>query len=177
MRPAISLEGGSRRTDVVLAVAFALHVAITLWCALHHEAWADEGDPWLLMRDATVSDMLLSASNGGVPLLFHVSVLPFARAGLPYVAMQLLNLVYVWAAVLLLFRARAFPTPVKVLFAFSYFPAFEFSVIPRPYALQMLLTFAMAATWRERRARPLRLAAVNALLANTSSLYILRQHS
>lgn len=161
------------RTRVILAIAFALHVAVTLWCAFHHEVWADEGDPWLLMRDASVSDMFLSASNGGVPLLFHFTVLPLARAGLPYFAMQLLNLFYVWGAVLLLFRARAFSTPVKVLFAFSYFPAFEFSVIPRPYGLQMLLTFAMAAAWRDRHSHPLRLAAIVALLANTSSLGLL----
>src|SRR3712207_6855820 len=41
-----------RSTRIVLASAFALHVAITLWTALHHEAWFDEADPWLLMRDA-----------------------------------------------------------------------------------------------------------------------------
>jgi len=153
----------------VLAAAFVLHVAITLWTALHHEAWADEGDPWLLMRDASVPDMLLSASNGGVPLLFHVTLLPFARTGMPYLAMQLLNLVYVWTAVALVFRSRAFPGLVKILFAFSYYPAFEYAVIPRPYGLQMLLTFAMAASWKERDSRPLRLGIIIALLANTSS--------
>lgn len=165
------LAGGeSERERVALAVAFVLFAGITFWCALHHEAWSDEGDPWLLARDAPFADMLVSASNGGVPLLFHLSVLPFARAGLPYFAMQFLNLLYVWAAVLVLFRSPAFPAAVKVLFAFSYFPAFEFGVIPRPYGLQMLLMFATAAAWRERHVRPLRIALVVALLANTTSL-------
>lgn len=168
------LSGGeTRRERIVLAIAFVLFVAITFWCAWHHEAWSDEGDPWLLARDAPFPDMLVSASNGGVPLLFHLTVLPFARAGLPYFAMQFVNLVYVWLAVLLLFRARAFPTPVKVLFAFSYFPVFEFGVIPRPYGLQMLLMFAMASAWGERHTRPLRVAAAIALLANTTSLGLL----
>jgi len=168
------LAGGeTKRERIVLSLSFVLFVAITFWCALHHEAWSDEGDPWLLARDAPFSDMLVSASNGGVPLLFHLTVLPFARAGLPYFAMQFVNLVYVWLAVLLLFRARAFPTPIKVLFAFSYFPAFEFGVIPRPYGLQMLLMFAMAASWRERHTRPLRVGVAIALLANTTSLGLL----
>lgn len=169
-----SLAGGATRSEQrILSVSFVLFAAITLWCALHHEAWFDEADPWLLVRDAPFADMLVSASNGGVPLLFHLTVLPFARAGLPYFAMQLVNLVYVWLAVLLLFRAPAFPSVVKVLFAFSYFPAFEFGVIPRPYGLQMLLTFAVAAVWRERHTRPLRVAAAIALLANTTTLGLL----
>lgn len=168
------LAGGEKRGErTVLASAFALFVAITFWCALHHEAWSDEGDPWLLVRDAPFADMLVSASNGGVPLLFHLTVLPFARAGLPYFAMQLLNLLYVWGAVLLLLRSRAFPPVVKVLFAFSYFPAFEFAVIPRPYGLQMLLMFAMAAAWRSRHTHPLRVGFAIALLANTTSLGLL----
>ncbi len=154
----------------LLSSAFVLHVAITLWVALHHEAWRDEADPWLLMRDADAASMLRAASNGGTPLLFHLTLLPFARAGLPYVAQQFLNLIYVWGAVALMLRSRAFATPVKVLFALSYYPAFEFAVIARPYGLQMLLTFAIAEAWRERHARSVRLGLLLALLANTSTL-------
>jgi hypothetical protein len=154
----------------LLSLAFVLHVAITFWVALHHEVWADEGDPWLLMRDADAASILRSASNGGVPLLFHLSLLPFARLGFPYFAQQFLNLLYVWGAVALVLRSRAFAWPVKVLFAFSYYPGFEFAIIPRPYGLQMLLTFAMAEGWAERRERPVRLGVIVALLANTSTL-------
>lgn len=163
-------DGADRRQRVVLVVTFVLHVAITLWCALHHEVWRDEADPWLLARDATASEMWQSAAHGGTPLLFYVSVLPFARSGLPYVSMQLLNLAFVWAAVSLVLRARAFPLSVRVLFAFSYFAAFEYSVIARTYGLQMLLTFGVAAAWRDRTTHRLRLAVVVALLANTSSI-------
>ena len=153
-----------------LIAAFVLFAAVTFWTTLHHEIWSDEGDPWLLMRDADLGSIFRSASNGGVPLLFHWTIFPFARLGAPPLAMQLLNLMYVWAAVALLFRSTAFPALVKVLFAFSYFPAFEFAVITRPYGLQMLLTFAMAACWRERREHPVRLGIIVALLANTSTL-------
>ncbi|HYK03568.1 MAG TPA: hypothetical protein VE974_17560 [Thermoanaerobaculia bacterium] len=157
----------------LLSLVFVLHVAITLFVALHHEVWADEGDPWLLMRDADVATIFHAASNRGVPLLFEATVWPFARAGFPYVAQQLINLVYVWGAVWVLLRSRAFSVPVKVLFAFSYYPAFEFAVIPRPYGLQMLLTFAVGAAWLERQERPVRLGVLVALLANTTTLGLL----
>lgn len=153
-----------------LTLAFVLHIGITLWVSLHHEAWHDEADTWLLVRDATPADMLQAASNAGVPMLWHLTILPFARAGFSYVALQMLNLVYVWGAVFLILRSRAFSTPVKVLFALSYYPAFEFGVIPRPYGLQMLLTFAVAEAWRTRHERPMRLGVLVALLANTTAL-------
>jgi hypothetical protein len=154
----------------VLAAVFVLHAAITLWATLHHEPWRDEADPWLLMRDGDVASILQAASGRGVPLLFELTVWPFARLGAPYLAQQLLNLIYVWMAVALVLRSRAFAAPVKVLFAFSYYPAFEYAAVARPYGLQMLLTFAMAEAWRSRQARPLRLAIVIALLANTTVL-------
>jgi hypothetical protein len=159
-----------RSERVWLVSAFVLHVAVTLWVSLHHEPWFDEADPWLLMRDATPAKMLHSSANRGVPLLWEMTVLPFARLGFPYLAQQLLNLVYVWGAVLLFLRSRAFSTPVKVLFALSYYPAFEFAVIPRPYGLQMLLTFAMAEAWKTRHERPVRLGVLAALLANTTTM-------
>lgn len=169
------MAGAAAARDVpharlVLTAAFVLHVALTLWSTFHHEPWRDEADPWLLVRDASFAEMRISSANGGTPLLFHLSVLPFARAGFPYAAMQLVNLCFVWAAVLLVFRSRAFPLVVKVLFAFSYFPAFEFAAVARPYGLQMLLTFAIAAAWRARQEKPVRLAAAVALLANASTL-------
>jgi hypothetical protein len=152
----------------VIAAAFLLHVAITGWTAFHHEAWADEADSWLLVRDADVATVVRVASHRGAPLLFEATLWPFARAGAPYTVQQLLNLLWVWLAVLFVLCASELPLVIRVLFALSYYPAFEYAVNARPYGLQMLLTFAMAAAWREREAKPMRLAVVIALLANTT---------
>lgn len=155
-------------TRAILAAAFLLHVGITGWVAFHHEAWADEADSWLLVRDAPVPEVIRIASHRGAPLLFEALLWPLARAGAPYAAQQIINLLSVWAAVLLVLRASELPLPVRVLFPFSYYPAFEYAVNARPYGLQMLFTFAMAACWRTRRERPMRLAIAIALLANTT---------
>ena len=153
---------------VVLGAVFVAYAALTLWVALHHEPWLDEADSWLLMRDADAPAILRYASYGGTPLLFHALIWPFARAGFPYVAQQLVALACAWGAVWLVLHARAFPAPVRLLFPFSFFPSYTYSVLARPYALFMLLLFAMAALWRRREERPLRLAVVIALLANVN---------
>jgi hypothetical protein len=71
--------------------------------------------------------------------------------------------------VLLVLRAAPFPLLVRVLFAFSYFPAFEYGVISRPYALFTLLTLGMAALWRQRDEKPLAIAICVALLASSTA--------
>jgi hypothetical protein len=153
---------------VVLGGVFAVYAALTLWVGLHHEPWRDEADTWLLMRDASPAEVLRYASWGGTPLLFHLTILPFARSGLPYLSQQLLVLLYAWGAVWLVLRSPAFPAPVKLLFPFSFYPSFEYSVVARPYALFMLLLFLMAAQWRTREEKPVRLAIAVALLANVT---------
>lgn len=153
---------------VVVACVFAAYVALTSWVALHHEPWLDEADTWLLMRDADAPTIVRYASYGGTPLLFHLTILPFARTGFPYLAQQIVALTFAWAAVWLFLHAQAFPFPVRILFPFSFFPSFDYAVIARPYGLLMLLVFAVAAQWRTRDEQPVRLAVTIALLANVS---------
>ena len=151
-----------------VTIVFLAYAALTLWVTLHHEAWSDEADSWLLMRDGGLHDIFALTANRGTPLLWYLILWPFAAAGAPYLAQQLLNLAFAWGSVWLLLRSRAFPWPVKVLFAFSYYASFEYAALARNYALLMFLLFLMARQWREREERPLRLAVTIALMANTS---------
>jgi hypothetical protein len=83
-------------------------------------------------------------------------------------AMTLLNLAFAWAAALLFLIAAPFPRSVRALFVFSYFAAYEYAVLARPYALGMLLLFCALATWRGRAERPMPFAISVALLANAT---------
>ena len=142
----------------VLALVFVAYAALTLWVTLHHEPWRDEADTWLIARDATLVETLRIPAHRGVPLLWDFLLRPFAKAGAPYLAQQLLNLACAWGAVLLLMWSRAFPPLLKAIFPFSFYASFEYAAIARPYALLMLLLFAMGEWWRSREEKPLRLA-------------------
>jgi hypothetical protein len=152
----------------VLAIVFVAYAALTLWVTLHHEPWRDEADTWLIARDATLGETLRIPAHRGVPLLWDFLLRPFAKAGVPYLAQQLLNLACMWGAVLLLMRSRAFPPLLKIVFPFSFYASYEYAAIARPYALLTLLLFAMAECWRTRGEKPVRLAIVLALLANVT---------
>ncbi len=148
-----------------IAVVFCLYAATTLVVALHHERWRDEADVWLLLRDGGVTTMLERTGYVGSPALWYLLVGALTKLGLPYGSMTILNLVIAWAAVLLFLIAAPFSRLTRTLFAFSFYPAYEYAVIARQYALLMLLFFAALAT---RRQHPLGFAICLALLANTT---------
>jgi len=154
--------------SVWLIAGAILYAILTLWLALHHEAWCDEADTWLLMRDGGVGVMLANTGRAETPALWYLLIAPLASAGLPYVAQQLLTLVCCWTAMALFLMFAPFRVPLKLLFLFSFYATAEYAVQARPYALLIAVLFGIAAAWPARDEKPLRLAVLTALLANTT---------
>lgn len=152
----------------VALAALVLFVAVTLFVALHHEPWRDEADSWLRVRDGDFHTLVVRGRYTGFPLLWYALLAPLPRLGLPFLSQALLNLLIAAAAVALLLRLPL-GWITRILAAFSYFFAYEYSVIARPYALAILLAFAAAAMHRQRDARPYAYAAVLALLFNVNA--------
>ncbi len=150
-------------------IALVAYAAATLWLTLHHEAWCNEADTWLLMRDGGVRVMLANTGRAGTPALWYLCLAPLASAGLPYLAQQLLNLAFIWTAMLLFLLFAHFRPLLKVLFLFSLYPAVEYAVQARPYALLVLLLFGIATLWPDRAEKAVRIALLVALLANTTA--------
>lgn len=148
-----------------VAAAFVAYAAVTLWVAVHHEPWRDEADPWLLIRDGGVTTMLARTGWVGMPALWYLAIAPLVKLGLPYASMTLLNLAFAWAAALVFLIAAPFSRLIRVAFVFSYFMAFEYAAIARPYALALMLLFTALAAWKRR---PMLFAVAVALLANTT---------
>ena len=151
------------------ATLLILYAAATLLLTLHHEPWRDEAETWLVARDLPLDQTLTWTRAAGTPFLWPALVLPFARGGAPYAAQALLNWAFmVAAAALFLFRAP-FTATTKALFLLSFYPAYQYAVIARTYALGILLLFCVVA-WHDRRhARPITYAIVVALLANANA--------
>jgi len=163
----LTTEAATPRTFVAAVVAgFA---AITAFVAAHHEPWRDEADAWLVVRDIDFAHFFDWTRHAGTPALWYGLLAPLARLGLPYESQKGLHLVVATAA-MAIFAARApLSRLTKVLAVFSYYFAYEYSVIVRSYALAILLVFAAAALWRVRAERPIAIGLVLALLCNTNA--------
>jgi hypothetical protein len=152
-----------------VAAVVAAFAAVIAFVAAHHEPWRDEADAWLVVRDIHFSQFFDWTRHAGTPALWYGLLAPLARAGLPYASQKVLHLIVAIAAVSIFVARAPLSRLTKVLTVFSYYFAYEYSVIVRSYALAVLLTFAAAALWRKRAQWPVALGVVLALLCNTNA--------
>jgi hypothetical protein len=170
------LRSVSRTTTSQDGPAWGAHVCLTLLAAVllyvgpHHRAWFDEAQAWLIARDASPWTILTTiARHEGSPALWHLLLWGVQRAGLPYALFWTVSAALCLAgAAIVLYRAP-FPLWLRAGVAFSYFVAYQFALVARSYALDVLLLPAIAAAWSGRRERPLVYALLLALLANTNA--------
>jgi hypothetical protein len=150
-------------------IVLVTFMAITTFVAAHHEAWRDEADAWLVVRDIDFSQIFQWSRHAGTPLLWYGLLAPLARVGLPYQSQQVLHFAVILAAMAVFVVFAPLSRLTKVLAVFSYYFTYEYAVIVRSYALAILLVFVAAALWKQRRERPVALGLVLALLCNTNA--------
>jgi hypothetical protein len=141
---------------------------LTLVLTLRHEPWRDEADSWLVARDLPLANFIEWTRSIGTPGLWHLLVSPLARTGMPYATQGLLHWALIVAAAALFVHKSPFTIATKVLFLFSFYPAYQYAVIARSYALGILLAFCVAALYPTRFVAPLRYAIAVALLCNAN---------
>ncbi len=162
---AAGVPGPFRLTAVLVALFFGL----SLVKILRHEMWRDELVAWLIARDSeSLVNLLHTVRYEGHPPLWHLCLYLLTRVTGDPLAMQLLHLAVATAVVYVVTRFSPFTRLQKILFAFGYFPFFEYGTISRNYALGLLFTFAFCALYASPRKPYLGLAGLLVLLAQTS---------
>ncbi len=146
-----------------------LYAACVLFVTAHHEPWRDEADQWMVARDNGLGGLLRLTGYMGHPSLWYLILMPLTRLGVSYEAALFVNTAIAIAAAGLLLARAPFPLWMRCLIAFSFFPAYEYAVIARSYALTMLLVFALASLDERRTERPFLYGALIAALANTNT--------
>jgi hypothetical protein len=135
---------------------------------LRHEPWFDEAQAWLIARDLDIISIFKQMAYEGTPALWHLLLVPFAKTGLPYTSEFILHLIIAVAAVTVFVLYAPFSRITKVLFIFSYYMAYEYSIIARSYGLSILLLFLIATLYGKRFKHPLRYSVLILLLFNTN---------
>lgn len=151
-------------------VVLALYAAWIVFVGWHHEPFADEAQAWLIGRDASLGQIFGTVLHyEGSPGLWHALLWALNRLHLPYEALFLVSAACgIAGAALVLWRAP-FPSWMRVAVLVSYFYGYQFPVVARSYALDLVLV-PLAACWFAQRTRqPLRYGLVIALIASCNS--------
>lgn len=152
------------------ALGAALFAAALIAVGAHHEAWFDEAQAWLLARDSTLPDLLLERLHyEGSPGLWHALLWLAMQAGYPFSGLWLLSSALAVSGAFLVLRAAPFPIWLRIGLIGSYFFAYQYAIVARSYALDLLLIPLAAILFPGRVTRPLPYAIVLGLLANANA--------
>lgn len=160
----------SFRSDSGYAIILsAIFTVFGIILALRHEMWRDEVNVWLIARDhSSVIEILRHLRYDGHPGLWHLCVFAMKYVFPHPIAMQMLHLIIAATTVYLFVRFSPFTRLQKALFAFSYFPFYEYAIITRNYALGILLLFLFCVLFSKRFERFPLVGFILFLLAHTS---------
>ena len=163
------LRRGPERVFAALVVAAYLPVA--LFAIGHHEMWRDELHCWLVARDSRWPwDVVHNRAYDGQPPLWYLLLWVLEKLTHAPVTMQIAH-VALAAAVVWVFASRApFSRPVRALFPFGYFMAYEYVALSRCYGLALLLALLVCDNHERRFVRPWRTAALLAALSLTTTV-------
>ena len=162
-------EDGSRgETPFAIAVtaAFALVSGAVM---TRHEMWSDELQAWMISRDATgLVSLWHNLRYEGHPGLWHLLLFILSRFTRNPAAMQGLHLALAVAGIFIFVRFARLPRLHRILYAFGFFPLYQYAVVSRCYMLGVLLVMGYCALVTTRRHTGALGATLLALLANTS---------
>ena len=146
-----------------------LFSVVGIVAALHHEMWRDEIQAWLVARDSSsLFDLAYNLKYEGHPALWYLCLYVLTRLTRSPVVMQAFHLLCASATVYVFVRYSPFNRLQKLLFAFGYFPLYEYSIISRSYGIGVLLLFVFATLFRQRYTKTLWVVVVLGLAAHTS---------
>ena len=150
-----------------MIAGFAAIVAISL---VFHEMWMDELNPWVIARDARSLQLLFfNMRFEPHPALWYLCLYALTRITHQPWAMQVVHgLIATGTAAVIAYYAP-FRRRDVVLLVFGYYLIYEYAVISRGYALGVLAAFAACALATTARPRIIAIAALLAVLANTSA--------
>ncbi|HLQ24150.1 MAG TPA: hypothetical protein VK132_13130, partial [Gemmatimonadales bacterium] len=152
-----------------LAVTFAF-LGLAGFAIANHELWRDETQAWLIARDSSsLTELFRHTRYEGHPGLWFICLFILSRVTTSPIAMQVLHLGIGAGTVWIFARYAPFTLWQRALFAFGYFPLFEYTVVSRDYGLGVLLLLGACAVLGAKPTRFPLLVTLLALVPQTNA--------
>lgn len=144
-------------------------VVLTFVGLLNHEMWRDELQAWLI---SSSSDSLVCLFNNlkyeGHPALWHLILYLISRFTENPFYMQVFHASISILNIYIFTKYSTFSRLHKFLFAFGYYPLFEYNLISRNYSLGIFFILIFCLLYKIRPNNYMLMSFILLLLANTS---------
>ncbi len=133
-----------------------------------HEPWSDEAQSFLIARDTSLSEVLSYMKYEGTPPLWVFILKLFIFLGGTYETLYILPIFFSTIGLIIFeFKIKA-PWYIKLLFPFSYFILYQYTIIARSYCLIFPVLMLLALVYNKRFERPILYSIVLYILMNIS---------
>ena len=168
--PGLTASGSAARERLRSAAVLAVFAAMLVVVGPRHEPWLDETQAWVLGRDTTLWDLLAHrVGYEGTPGLWQALLWLVSHAGVPFGYMWAVSGALACAGAWIILTRAPFPFWLRVGVIFSYFCAYQYAVVARSYALDLLAIPLIAATFADRLRKPVLYGAVIGLCAQANA--------
>ena len=165
-----NLGGRSFKKNEIALLIFVLIIWFIYICltSAQHVIWRDEMRALSIANAGAFWELPKLLENEGHPILWYFLLNISSNLYDNTVVLKALSVLIALGSMILFFFYSPFKYWQKILFAFSFFPILEYSVLTRNYGISMLLLFSYAALYCNRKGNYFGLAIILALLANTN---------
>lgn len=132
-------------------LALITFVGLGLFGIQHHELWRDEfHSAMIAFESGSLPDLLARKAYEGHPLMWYLLLYMLKQFTTNWYAIAILHLcIASLVAALLLFKAP-FRFRERILLVFGYFFLFEYGILARNYAIEMLFLFGICTLYPSR---------------------------
>ncbi len=157
------------KKNVFNVILVFLFMGLTFFLCQYHEPWYDESQAWLIARDNSIVELFTGILHyEGHPALWYLIIKLFQFLGLEYSSFYIIPWLFSSIGVCLFVFKSKYPWFIKILFTFSYFIFYQFTVISRSYCLILILFMLLNLYWEKRREKPFTNVLVLTLFISTS---------
>lgn len=157
------------RLAIGITIAYFL---FHFYLILHHEAWRDEAQAWVIAKNTTLPELFADLCVEGHPCLWFLLIRPFAKLGFSFYWFSLISLFLMTIACYLFFKYSPFHIITKFIILCSSLFLYINPVISRSYSLIVLLMVLICCVWKKRFERPILYGILVSLLFQTHILMV-----
>lgn len=152
------------KTNIINIVVLIVYVLLQSYFAMHHEAWRDESQAWIIAKNASFSEIWGLLPSEGHPCLWFYLLKICSMSGLSFYHLSLISIVIMTVAAALLLWKSPFSFLLKVCVLLSPIFFYYNPVICRIYSVVVLLIVLLCICWTDRRSKPIIYGVLVALL-------------
>lgn len=165
----------THKTTILYTTILIIYAIVVFVTGFYHEPWADEAQAWLIARDNSFFDLIfIEPRYEGHPFIWFFILKLFmmtniAPSTIMYDWIFLISCAFSCVGIYLFLFKSNFPIPAKILIPFTFFLAYQYSVIARNHSLVFPMLAIIACVYKDRLKKPILYLSLLLIAANISA--------